>query len=136
MGEVDPTQLRRHQVVLEMENRLRAGSMSVQDLNQQVIDGQIAPKQAREITNNVKNTHEMDPDNARLWSLASRAPMKEFIKIYALATPGERDALSKLLLQKKKAYLHNAMTNMTPQERRDDPTLKWIARTFPGTPLF
>jgi hypothetical protein len=136
MGEVDPAQLRRHQAVLELENQMRAGRVQVQDLNQMVLHGTIAPEQAKQVVNNVRQTTGMDPEQARLYSMASRAAMPDFLRIYSAATPEEKHALVKLLVMKRKAYVKHVVTDLTPAERAADPTLRTLQRMFPTQPLF
>jgi hypothetical protein len=135
-GPVDDSQLRRHQAVLHLEDEIRGGRAGIPDLNQLVVSGQLAPEQAKQVVANIKHTAGLDPEKARLWSAASRAPMKDFLQIYSVATPDEKNALAQLLIKKRIAYIKRANTTLTPQERAADPTLRQLQRLFPTAPLF
>jgi RimJ/RimL family protein N-acetyltransferase len=130
-GAVDQDKLRRHQAVLRLEDQIRNGQAPVSTLHQLIDEGQLHSNEARTIEKNVKETTGMDPDLARLYSHASRAPMSDMIKIWEASTNHEKALLAPLLLKKKQAYIKKAIKDMSPQERTSDSTYQWIRSMFP-----
>lgn len=129
-GVVDKDKLRRHQGVIEIEDRVRQGKMPITDVYKAVEAGQLHVDEAKKIQKNVQETAGMDNDMARLYLHASRLPLPDMIKVWESAGNEEKMALAKLLLKKKTAYLKTAYKNMSPSERQSDKTYLWIKRTF------
>lgn len=130
-GPVDPAQLRKHQALMEFEDRVRSGKMPITDIHTMVEQGSMPVKDAKTIMQNVKETQGMDPELARLYSRASRLPMRDFLQVYDLADNDEKMSLVKLLLKKKAAYFKTAAKDLTPQERQSDPTYQRLRKLFP-----
>jgi len=135
-GPVDPGALRHHQMLLEMQDRLRGGQMTPQDLSQMAAGGQIMPKEVKSIWKTVRETQGMDPESARLYMRASRLPMPDFLQVWDLATNKEKVALTDLLMKKRKTYYRKVFTEMPPAQRLSDPTYRRLLQMFPQEPAF
>jgi len=133
-GPVDKDALRHHQAVLEMQDRLRSGQMTPQDLGQMAAGGQIMPKEVKSIWKTVRETQGMDADSARLYMRASRLPMPDFLQIWDLATNKEKVALTDLLMKKRKTYYKKVFSEMPPSQRLADPTYRRLQQMFPQEP--
>jgi ribosomal protein S18 acetylase RimI-like enzyme len=135
-GAVDQAGLRRHQALLHLEDQLRDGSITHQDVYQMVESGDLSVKEGKQATKVVQETKGMDPDMARLWSRASRLPLPDFLNVWGAATNNEKSSLAPLLIKKKQAYIKKAMTDMTPAQRQTDPTFRWVRTHFAADPLW
>jgi len=135
-GPVDISKMRQHTMNLEAEDRLRAGTMSREDLNTSVDQGLIHPKEARKILDHLKETNGMEPDMGRLYARSSRLPMEDFLLVWNEATDAEKTAMIPLMQKKKKAYFKKAMSEMTHQQRRDDVTYLKLRQMFPSDSPF
>lgn len=131
-GPVDQEKLRRHQGVIEIEDRVREGKMPITDVYKAVEQGQLHVDEAKKIQKNLQETVGMDHEMARLYAHATRLPMSDLITVWEHAGNEEKAALAKLLLKKKTAYLKKVYKEMSPAERQSDKTYNWIKRTFPG----
>jgi hypothetical protein len=135
-GPVEPEKLRAHTVKLEVEDRLRSGSMRPEELYDAVDQGILGPKDAKYILKNVQDTQGMETGMAKLYLRASRLPMSDFLLTWDLATAGEKTALTRLMLKKKQSYFKKVFTEMTPEQRRTDPTYQKLRRLFPDQAPF
>lgn len=130
-GEVDPDKLRRHSALLRTEDQVRSGQVPLSTIIDMVHEGTLHRDEAKIIETNVKETAGMDPDLARLYMHASRAPMKNMLEIFDAATNQEKSTLSRLFLKKKTAYMKNAFKNMSQSERQQDPVYTRLRQMFP-----
>lgn len=132
-GAVPADQLRIHRAKIDLEDKLRSGQIKPEDLSTMVDspEATISHKEAREIFNNVRATVGLPEPIAKMYTRASRAPMKDFLDIYEAGTPPEKAALQKLLVKKQQAYYKKVMTEMTPQQRQADPTYQKLRQMFP-----
>jgi hypothetical protein len=130
-GPVDPAQLRKHHALIEFEDRVRSGEMPVTDIHKMVEDGALPVKDAKAIIMNVKETQGLDPEMARLYTRASRLPMRDFLSVWDAAGNDEKAALTKLLLKKKASYFKKVMKELTPDERKEDSTYLRLRKLFP-----
>lgn len=131
-GPVDPNKLRRHQTVLEIENRVRQGKIPVQDIYGMVEKGSLHVDEAKTILKNAQETQGMDNGMARLYMHVARLPMADAIEVWNKATNDEKAVLAKILLKKKQAYLKKAYKDMSPEERESDKAYQWIRKNFPN----
>lgn len=130
-GPVDPVKMRRHQTMIKYEDDLRSGEMTMQDLSKLYDSGQIDRKEATDIKKNLEQTREMPADMASLYIRASRLSAPEFLQVWDLSTNEEKAKLSKLLIKKRVAYFKKANTEMSNEERANDPTYKRLRQMFP-----
>lgn len=130
-GPVDAAALRRHQAQMQLEDQLRSGEVTPQDLYQAVEAGSLPQEQAKSMLKEISETKGMDTDMARLYMRASKLPMADFLKVWDLSGNDEKVALTRLLLKKKTTYFKNALKTMTPQQRQSDPTYQRLRALFP-----
>jgi hypothetical protein len=135
-GPVDPSRLKEHAAKLEVEDNLRAGLTTTEDLNQMVEQGLMTPKDAKGIIKNLNQTRGMAPDLARLYTRASRLDMPEFLEVWEKATAGEKSTLTRLLLKKKATYFKKFYMDLTPAEQKADPTYRKLREMFPDQLAF
>src|SRR6185312_4611872 len=131
-GPLDETALRQHQAKMEIEDRVRSGQITLPQLHDMFSNGVITHDEQTQIVNDVKATQGLSPDMASLYLRANKLPMKDFLSVYDAATLEEKAALAKLLIKKKNAFFKNAGKNMTPAQRRSDPTYQRLSRMFPA----
>jgi hypothetical protein len=131
-GPVDPAKLRRHQQMLAIEDSLRHGEIKPEDVFQAVESGSLSLKEGKQVMEAQKETHQMDPELANLYTRAKRLPLRDFMQVWALADNNEKGAIAPLLLKKKQAYMKKAIKEMTPQERAEDPTYNQMRSMFPN----
>lgn len=130
-GPVDPAALRKHHAMIEFEDRLRSGQMPITEIHSMVEKGDLPIKDAKTIVQNVRDTQGLDPEMARLYTRATRLPMRDFLTIWDTASNDEKVALTKLLLKKKAAYFKKAAKDSTPQERQEDGVYQRLRKLFP-----
>jgi hypothetical protein len=135
-GEVDQDKLKRHQGIIELENRLRSGKIPVTDLYKAVEQGQLHPDEVKKMLKVVKETQGLDPDAARLYAHVSRLPMKDTLAVWDKATSEEKAMLSKLLIKKQMNYMKKAAKEMSPAEKAADPVYQRLRRMFPQSAPF
>ena len=125
-GMIAPEMIAKHRAKLEYEDQVRSGSLSTDDIRNDIIEGKIAPEEAKQILKQAALTKEMGPATGRLYTRAAHLPLPDFLQVWDVATESEQKALKILKLQKTKAYVKNVMKSMTPDERKGDPTLARI----------
>jgi hypothetical protein len=135
-GVLDSTQLQRHRVLMQFEDNLRQGTMTMPQLNGLVINGQLPQADAKKITENLRVTQKLTPDQASLYTRASRLPAKELLDVYDLSTDTEKQALIPLVLKARRTYTKRAMSDETPVERMRDPVLRRLSSIRTDQPLF
>lgn len=133
-GPLDPSKLRRHLATLKFTDDVRSGAMPLSALHNLVETGHLSVTEGKEIVKTAEETKGMPPDDARLYTRASRLGLPDFLKIWEAGTAGEKSRLAPLLLKKKQAYLKKANKDMAPQERLADPTYQWVRKNFPQEP--
>lgn len=128
---IDDNKLRRHRVLLDIEDQIRSNQMSDDGINTAVQNGQLHPDEARKLMKDLASVPKgLDPEQARLYSHASKASMADLIRIFNAGTNQERSLLTPLVVKKKTQYLRDANKNMSPTERQDDRTMQWIRKNF------
>ena len=135
-GPVDPDKLRAHAVKIELEDRLRSGSIQPQELWQMVDQDLISPREAKGMMTNINKTRGMEPDMAKLYTRAARLPTADFLLVWESATNAEKAALTPLMLKKKSSYFKKVFTEFSGEERRTDATYLKLKKLFPEQPPF
>jgi hypothetical protein len=135
-GPIDPALLHRHRVIMNFEDKVRDGEMSLPQVYQMVVSGDLSQADAKKITENAKITRGMPADMASLYTRASRLPPKDFLSVWDISTPQEKTALTPLMIKARKNYVKHAMANETPQERLHDPILHRFMTMFPQATPF
>ena len=135
-GPVDPTQLHRHRVLMDFEDQVRGGQMSLPQVYQMVVAGQLPEADAKKISDNLRMTKGMDPETAAFFTRSSRLPPKDLLSVWDVSTQGEKKAIIPLMRKAQKRYVKQAMTNETPQERLQDSTLKRFLLMSPQSSPF
>lgn len=141
-GPVDQDKLDRHHFVMQMEDSLRNGTIKPQDLNEASKHKTLSPDELDQIWNNYKETQRgadgkpMNEYTARLYTRATRLPMREFLQVYDIATTPEKKILLPLLEKKGKAYLKKAQKSMVDTQREQDPTYQRLWRDIGHVPLW
>jgi hypothetical protein len=135
-GVVEPDKLRRHQMVIELEQRVRSGQTPISDIYGAVESGQLHRDEAKHIVDTVKETQGLDPEAARFYAHVKRLPLKEALQVWDSATNEEHAIMAKLMIKKKQAYIKNAAKNMSPAERESDSVYQRLRKMFPNEPPF
>jgi hypothetical protein len=135
-GFVAPDQQARHRMVQQLGDKVRSGEMPWADLVKLTYStNQLTEAELRKIQNNIKATHGMPTDIARLYTRASHLPAKEFLEVWDTANLTEQRALQPLLFQNQKKYLRKSAKDLTPEQRQQDPVfqrfLNMIAKETP-----
>jgi len=121
-GPIDPAQMARHRTMMEFEDKVRSGEMSLPDIYKMYAAGQLHTDDLKKLTENIKKTRDLPAPLASLYTRASRLPGPEYLQLYDQMNPSERTALLPLTLQVRKKYIAQAMKNLRPEERLKDPT--------------
>ena len=135
-GPVDTSNMKLHILKMKWEDDIRGGRMKPEQLYEMVQKGEVAPADAKGVIQNIKDTRDMTPDEARFYLRASRLAAPEFLKVWDKAGADERALIARLLIKKRKAYFKKSMTGMTAQQRTVDPTLNRLMKLFPEEPPF
>lgn len=114
--------------MIELEDALRSGKAESSDLEQGFKAGRISMRDKKAVMKNVQETQGMDAANARLYTRASRLPIKDFLQVVDVATPPERMSLEKLLVRKRNSYINNANETLSLPERQRDPVYQRLQR--------
>ena len=131
-GPVDPAKMERHRQIIDIEDKARAGEITWPELYKLAYaTDQITPEELKSIETNVKNTQNMDPGMAALYTRASRLPAKEYLDLLDTANNSERAALAPLTLKVQKRYLLKAKKEETPEERLKDPVFMRFLNMVP-----
>lgn len=96
-GHVDEDSLRHHQMVIRLEDDLRAGKITSKDLAQSVRSGAIRHEDSNAIVQNVRRTQGMSPADAALFNRAARLPPSDLLRVFAAASSSERKILQLLI---------------------------------------
>ena len=128
-GSITPAQIARHRILLQIEDNLRDGRIKVQDVQNMVDQGTLPESDAKAAIKNVKETFELDPEEARMYSRVSRLDLPGALAVYEDSNPTEKTFLHPLILKKSKAYVKKSLTDETPATRAVDPYFK-RARQF------
>jgi len=123
-GPVDPAKLRQHRLALRIEESARLGEITPMEISQLARESGLAPSDFKAIETHLKETRNMDPEQAGLYLRAARLPMPDFLKVYDAATVAEKNVLQPLLLRKSQKYITNARKEMTVGQQASDPTLQ------------
>jgi hypothetical protein len=122
-GPVDQNAIHRHQVILNLEDEVRSGKLSLQELQPLRASGQLSEADWKRILNNYQKTRGMEADKARLYTRASRAPAADLLQIYDAATEDEKQTLLPLLKAQGTRYIRSSLKDKTASERMADPVL-------------
>lgn len=135
-GPVDPDKLRAHAAKIEIEDRMRSGSIKPQELFQMVDQDLISPREAKGIMTNIAKTQGMEPGMAKLYTRAARLPTSDFLLVWESATNAEKAALTPLMLKKKSSYFKKVFTEFSGAERQTDSTYLKLRKLFPNQAPF
>ena len=135
-GPVDRDKLKEHTVKLEIEDRLRSGSIQPQELWDMVDQDLISPREAKTIMGNINKTKGLEVSIAKLFLRSSRLPMSDFLLVWEEANNAEKAALTPLMLKKKTSYFKKAFTEYSAAERQTDATYLKLRKLFPEQPPF
>lgn len=122
----DPATLRYHLAILHLEDQLRAGEISMADIAPAVQSGDLAVEDFHKISENFKKTYQMSQPMARLYVRTASLPLRDFLKVWAAATPSEHVTLVPLFNEKRRAYLKT----LAASKREADPLARQIAAIF------
>jgi hypothetical protein len=135
-GPIDPAQMHRHRVVMDLESKVRSGEMSYPDLMKLAYQtDQLSEVELKHIQQNLQKTKSMDSTLASLYTRASRLPAAQYLSVYDQMNPTERAALVPLTLQVQRRYLTKAKKEMTPEERQRDPVFQRLLNMTPQPPI-
>lgn len=130
-GALDPAKLQHLETISHIEDGLRSGTMNMQQLHDARDFGTLTPDDYKKIRDNIKITHGLDPDTARMVSKVSRLPMADVLQIWDRSTPAEKHALHQVLIKKRNEYIQKALKSETPQQRLDDPIFRRVRLMVP-----
>jgi hypothetical protein len=122
-GPVDTQMLHRHQAIIRLEDQVRSGHLTMQQLQPLRISGDLPEADYKKIVQNYAKTRGMTADQASLYTRASRAPAPELLQIWDLSTPSEKHVLLPILKSTGLRYVRRAMRTQTPQQRMSDAVL-------------
>ena len=135
-GPIDPAQMHRHRVVMDLESKVRSGEMSYPDLMKLAYQtDQLSEVELKHIQQNLQKTKGMDSTLASLYTRASRLPAAQYLSVYDQMNPTEKAALVPLTLQVQRRYLTKAKKEMTPEERQRDPVFQRLLNMTPQPPI-
>lgn len=129
-GPVDQAQLARHTQLMSIEDQLRTGQITHQQVQDMYIDGHITQAEKGKIDKNFTQTRGLPADQAQLLIRASRLAAPDLLKLWDAATPTEKVVLSKTMSTAKNKYINKAVKDMTPEQRQNDPTIKRLRTMF------
>ena len=133
-GAINPAQIARHRLLLELEQNVRDRRITNQDLQTMVDQGTLPEADAKAVVKIAKETTGLDPEQARMYSRTSRLDFAGAEQVYRDANPSEKAVLHDLIVKKAKAYVKKSLTEETPQTRAVDPMFKLARRYAPLIP--
>jgi hypothetical protein len=119
----DPAQIRYRQAIVHLEDELRAGELTMPDLGSAVASGALSLEDYKRILEDYKQTHDMALPTARLYVRSSHLPIRDFLRVWSVATPSERVSLMKILFRKRAEYLKT----VPAAKRVTDPIARQLA---------
>lgn len=129
-GTLNPVQLRHLEALGKIEDGLRSGTMTYQQLEDAHDFGALTPDDYKKIRENLKLTHGLDPDTARMVTKVNRMTAPDALQVWDVATPREKTALINVMIRKKRSYMKKAFRSETPQERLNDGTFLRLRSMF------
>lgn len=129
-GPIDPAKMQRYMALSRIEDGLRSGTVTNQELQDAHDFGGLSPDEYKKIRENLKLTHGLDPETARLVTHVARMPAANALQVWDAATPRERQALTQVMIKKKNSYMKKVMQSETPQQRLNDPVFRRIRLLF------
>ena len=129
-GTLNHAQVRHLEGLSRIENGLRSGTITYQQLEDLHDFGPLTPDDYKKIRNNLKLTHGLDPDMAAMVTKVDRMTAQDALQVWNVATPREKTALMHVMIQKKKSYFKKAFESETPQERMNDQTFLTFRQMF------
>jgi len=134
-GPIDPSQMARHRMVMNFEDKVRSGEMPLSDLMRLTYQtDQLKESELKKIETNLKATKGMDSSMASMYTRASRLPATQYLQLYDQMNSSERAAMVPLTLSVRRKYLNKAKKDMTPTERAQDPTFNRLLNMVPNQP--
>jgi hypothetical protein len=133
-GSINPAQIARHRLLIQLEQNVRDGRVSALDLQTMVDQGVLPENDAKSVMKIAKETTGLDPEQARMYSRTSRLDFAGADLVYKDANPSEKAFLHDLIVKKAKAYIKKSLTDETPQTRALDPMFKQARRYAPLIP--
>jgi hypothetical protein len=130
-GAMTPQLIAKHRLLLKMEDDVRSGRQTGQDLQDMADQGQIDQDSVKKIMKVVKETSGLGAEDARLYSRVSRLDVQSALEILNDSNSSEKQFLTPIVEKKAKAYLKKSRTDLTPNERMTDPTFLQLRRLFP-----
>ena len=130
-GSMNPAEIVRHRMLLQLEDSLRNGQIKPEDVTRMVDEGQLPQADAKAAMKNAKETALLDPEQARMYSRVSRLDFAGADAVYKDANPPEREILDKLIRKKAKSYIKKSLTDETPTSRAVDPMYKRARQYVP-----
>ncbi|MGH9444762.1 MAG: hypothetical protein ACRD3O_03425, partial [Terriglobia bacterium] len=124
--EASSGQIAHWRLIEQTEDKLRAGTLTHDGLEQLVQTGKLNKLEAKEARRAAQETRDIaDPMTARLFLKVRRLPMADALQVWELADNQERGALAQLMREKRLRYRQAAFRDLTSRERAKDPT--WAA---------
>jgi hypothetical protein len=130
-GPIDPVQMQRHRVIMDWEDKIRGGEMTMPEIYQMYAAGQLHENELKKITENAKQTRDMSSPLASLYVRASRLPAPQYLQVFDTMNTSEKTALLPLTLKVRKQYIAKAMKEERPEERLKDPTFLRLLNLVP-----
>jgi hypothetical protein len=132
-GAMTPQLIAKHRLLMKLEDDVRAGRLTGQGLQDMADSGQLDQDSVKKVMTVVKNTSGLGSEDARLYSRVSRLNVQSALEVLHDANPSEKQFLSSMVEKKAKNYLKKARTDMTAQERMQDPTFLELRKLYPTT---
>lgn len=129
-GVLNHAQVRHLEGLSRIENGLRSGTITYQQLEDARDFGPLTPDDYKKIRDNLKLTHGLDPDMAAMVTKVNRMPAQDALQVWNVATPREKTALMHVMIKKKQSYIKKAFESETPQERMNDQTFLTFRQMF------
>jgi hypothetical protein len=122
-GPVDRAELAKHQARIQMEDSLRRGHATPNDIQALYRKGQLSEQDANDIVANAKKTS--------LQVRFERLPMKNALQVYDVATSKEKAELAPSLMKKRATFLKEMYKTHSYQEIQSDPMIKRLLTFVP-----
>jgi hypothetical protein len=122
-GPVDRSELAKHQARIQMEDSLRMGHASPDDVKALYRQGKLSEQDANSIVANGKKT--------ALQARFERLPMKDALQVYDVATSKEKAELAPSLMKKRAAFLKDMYKTHSYQEIQSDPIVRTLMTLVP-----
>jgi hypothetical protein len=125
-GPVDQAGLAKHQARIQMENSLRMGHASPNDVQALYRKGQLSEQDAKSIVANAKKT--------ALQVRFERLPIKDALQVYDVATSKKKAELTPALMKKRAAFLKDMYKTHSANDIKGDPIIHRLLTFTPPQP--